>query len=437
MKKRLATLLLLSLLSIAPALAENEQAGQAQQPAQKTQNVQSIKVNDASQAIEPTAQKPTEQTKVTINDITTDYWAKMSIENVVSKDIMKLDDKGNFNPEKSLTRIEFVQALLKILSNDNLDVKISNIFTDVKESDAYYADVLRSEQLGLVYGYPDNTFLPNNTMLRSETTSIISHITKDKFVDCSILDTYTDKNDIPEWARIPYAKSINYGIFVNHPDENKLEPNRNITRAEAAVLLSLLNDKLSLVKPKFVIPSEKMLSVEHLNLIRRTPCSKIQITNWRKIILEGNVIPVKYESKFASKTTSEGDKVNFVLPEGLYTTEGTQLLPAGTKLTSEVLIVEPPKSFNRRAKVYVNYKQFVLPNGTAYDVQAKTYTRDNALKETLWLAIPKALTGVGAVMPGLNYRAKEGEKIKVIMLDDAFLTNPERMQQQEQQETGL
>ena len=78
-----------------------------------------------------------------------------------------------------------------------------------------------------------------------------------------------------------------------------------------------------------------------------------------------------------------------------------------------------------------------MPNGTAYDVQAKTYTRDNALKETLWLAIPKALTGVGAVMPGLNYRAKEGEKIKVIMLDDAFLTNPERMQQQEQQETGL
>ena len=44
----------------------------------------------------------------------------------------------------------------------------------------------------------------------------------------------------------------------------------------------------------------------------------------------------------------------------------------------------------------------ITVNGTAYDVQAKTYTRDNALKETLWLAIPKALTGVGAVMPGLN-----------------------------------
>lgn len=440
MKKRLATLLLLSLLSITPALAEGEQAKQTAEPVapQQTQVVQPVEV---SQPTEIGATKDTpEQTKVTIKDISSDYWAKMPIENVVSKGIMKLDEAGNFNPEKNLTRIEFVQALLKILSNDNLDVKISNIFTDVKESDAYYADVLRSEQLGLVYGYPDNTFLPNNTMLRSETTSIISHITKDKFVDCSILAPYTDKNEIPEWAKIPYAKSINYGIFVNHPDENKLEPNRNITRAETAVLLSRLNDKLSLVKPKFVIPSEKMLSVEHLNLVRRTPCSKIQITNWRKIILEGNVVPVKYESKFASKTASEGDKVNFVLPQGLYTDEGTMLLPAGTKLTSEVSIVEAPNSFNRRAKVYVNYKQFVLPNGTAYDVQAKTYTRDNALKETLWLAIPKALTGVGAVTPGLNYRAKEGEKIKVIMLDDAFLTNPERMQQQEQQEqqeTGL
>lgn len=426
MKKRLATLLLLSLLGMAPAFAEGEQAEQVVSPQENT-----VQIPQPAQA--EVEQKAPEQAKITINDIKADYWAKLPIENVVTKDIMKLDDKGNFNPEKSLTRIEFVQALLKILSNDNLDVKISNIFTDVKESDAYYADVLRSEQLGLVYGYPDNTFLPNNTMLRSETTSIISHITKDKFVDCSILDTYTDKNDIPEWAKIPYAKSINYGIFVNHPDENKLEPNRNITRAEAAVLLSRLNDKLSLVKPKFIIPSEKMLSVEHLNLVRRTSCSKIQITNWRKIILEGNVIPVKYESKFVSKTASEGDEVNFVLPQGLYTTEGTMLLPAGTKLTSEVSIVQAPKSLNRRAKVFVNYKQFVLPDGTAYDVQAKTYTRDNALKETLWLVIPKALTGVGAVMPGLNYRAKEGEKIKVIMLDDAFLTNPQKLEQ----ETGL
>lgn len=426
MKKNLTLLLLISLFAIAPVYAENEVPDQNAQPVIQVQTVQDEKTGETQQIAEPVKQV---QEQVVINDVAADYWAKLPIENVVSKEFMKLDENGNFNPENTLTRIEFVQALLKILSNDNIDVKISNMFTDVKDTDAYYADVLRSEQLGLVYGYPDNTFLPNNSMLRSEVTSIISHITKDKFIDCSVLEPYADKDEIPEWARIPYAKSINYGIFVNHPDENKLEPNRELTRAEAAVLLSRLNDKLSLVKPKFIVPSEKMLSVEHLNLVKRTPCTKIQITNLRKIILDGNVIPVKYESSFASKTASEGDEVNFVLPEGLYTDEGTILLPAGTKLTSEVAIIEAPKSLNRSAKVYLNYKQFVLPDGTAYDVQAKTYTRDNSVKETLWLVVPKALSGVGAVMPGLNYKAKAGEKVKVILLEDAFLTNPQRMEQ--------
>lgn len=391
MMKKLVLLFIFCLLAISPALAE---AGQS-----------------------------------VLKDIPADYWARPEVEAVVAKDIMKADSEGNFNPEGSLTRIEFVQALLKILSNDNLNVNIQNTFIDINETDTYYQDVLRSEQLGIVYGYPDNTFLPNNTMLRSETTSVISHITKDKYIDCSILNPYTDKNKIPEWAKLPYAKSISYGIYINHPDENKLEPNRNITRAEAAVLLARLKDKLEIVKPEYIAPAEVMLSVEHLNLVKRAPKTKVQITNLRKIVTQGNVIPVVYESKFASKTAAECDEVNFVLPQTLYTDEGTVLLPSGTKLTAEVSIVEPPKSFNRSAKVFINYKQFVLPNGTTYDVEAKTFTRDNSLKESLWLVVPKALTGVGAVIPGLNYKARAGEKVNVLLLNDVSLTNSQKLEE--------
>lgn len=390
MKKKISALLMVCLLGLAPAFANGEQTG--------------------------------------LKDVPADYWAKQSIETVNTAGIMKADESGNFNPEKSVTRIEFVQALLKVLSNDNLDVKITNSFTDIKESDAYYADVLRSEQLGVVFGYPDNTFQPDKAMLRSETTSVISHITKDKYIDCSVLNTYTDKDDIPAWARLPYAKSINYGIFVNHPDEKKLEPNREITRAEAAILLSKLKDKLAVVKPQYVAQPEVMLSVEHLNQVKKAPATKVQITNLRKIMTQGNVFPVVFESKFESKTAAEGDKVNFVFPEALCTDEGTTLLPQGAKLIAEVAIVEQPKGYNQGARVFLNYKYLVLPDGTGYNVQAKTYTKDNSLKEGLWLSIPKALTIVGAWSTGLNYRARAGEKVNVILTEDEFLLNPERIE---------
>ncbi len=366
-----------------------------------------------------------------IKDIPNDFWAKQQVESAVSEGIMKVNEEGNFNPDKDMTRVEFVQALLKVLSNDNLDVKVENSFTDIKSTDEFYNDILRSQQLGLVYGYPDKTFQPNKTMLKSETTSVISHITKDKFIDCSILNKYTDKDDIPSWAKIPYAKSINYGIFVNHPDKNKLEPNRNITRAEAAVLLTELKNKLAVVKPEYKGPQESLLSTEHINMVRRAPANKVHLTNIRRIIAQNNVFPVTFESAFLSQTASEGDAVNFVFNQPVCTDEGTTIFPAGTKLVAEVATIQCPQKYNQAAKVYLNYKQIVLPDGTAYNLDAKTYTRNNSLQESYWLTGLKYLSLVGAFTKGLDYKAKCGEKIKVILNEDLSIINPERLNVQQ------
>jgi hypothetical protein len=104
--------------------------------------------------------------------------ASKEINSVVDSNIMSLDKGSNFNPEADVTRVDFVNSLLKLLTNDNIDVTIKNCFSDVKSSDADYSNILRSQQLGLVYGYPDGTFQPKRVMLRDEAQSVISHITK-------------------------------------------------------------------------------------------------------------------------------------------------------------------------------------------------------------------------------------------------------------------
>ena len=369
-----------------------------------------------------------EENSNAIKDIPADFWAKQQVETVLSDNIMQVDSEGNFNPDKPITRIEFVSALLKILSNDNLDVNIKNNFSDINDKQEFFNDVLRSEQLGLIYGYPDGTFQPQKTMLKSETTSIISHITKDKYIDCAILDKYSDKNDIPSWAKIPYAKSINYGIYINYPDENKLEPNRNITRAETAVLLTRLKDKLSLVKPQYIPPKEELLSVEHINMVKNPQENKVNITNQRQIILQGNAFPISFESAFESKTAKEGDVVYFIFNEAIKTDEGSTLIPQGSKLTAEVTMVEQPRIYNHCAKVFLEYKQITLPDGTNYNISAKTFNKDCELKESNWLTGVKYASIVGTFTKGLNYKSKKGETINIILTDDLPLTNPERIE---------
>lgn len=65
-----------------------------------------------------------------INDVSKDYWAQSEISSVVSDSVMNLKD-SNFYPENSISRVEFVKALLKVLGNENLEVKSKIKFTDV------------------------------------------------------------------------------------------------------------------------------------------------------------------------------------------------------------------------------------------------------------------------------------------------------------------
>ena len=393
-----------------------------------------------------------------IADVSANYWASKEINSVVTDNIMTLSDTNRFNPEGNMSRVEFVNALLKVLSNENLNVSISNKFSDVQKTNPNYDNILRSQQLGLVYGYPDGTFKPDRTVLRAEAQSVISHITKDMNADKSILNQFEDASAIPAWATNVYAKTINYGIYVNYPDSRELRPNDNLSRAEAAVLLARLRDKLDLVKSQYI----GVTTVEHLNVKKKAPCNEVRINNIQKVIAEGNVLVVSFEDKFKSEEHAVGDIVTFVSENDIYTEEGTLVIPAGTKFTATINEIKDQRWFNKNARVYPQLTQITLPDGRQMAFNAKPFTKDYSLKEGPWMTAGKLLaytaggaavgtgagvgfafipspqkigTGVaigapvgaavglvtGLVTPGLKYHAKAGENIYVILLDDASI----------------
>ncbi len=401
---------------------------------------------------------------VKILDVNKDYWARAEIVEVVSDNIMTLDSAGNFYPEDTVQRVEFVKSLLKLLSNDNLDVNIKNIFSDVSSSNPNYSDILRSQQLGLVYGYPDRTFKPQRVMTRAEVQSVISHITKDGVADVSVLNYFDDANQVPSWAERPYAKSLAYGIYVNYPNAKELRPNDDLTRAEAAVLLARLKDKIGFVKDEYIGPElERVIAIEHLNMKKNAPSHVVKITNKRSIVLSGNVLEVAFTDKFRSENASAGQTVKFIAPQDICTEEGTVLFPANSVFTGKVLEIVPQKWFNKNARVYIQLNEVCLPNGNTVDLNAKPFYKDYALKEGPWMTAGKVAlwtvglgavgtgagvgfafipdptkigTGIaigtpvgagvglitGLVTPGLKYHAKEGEQIYVILCDDASIT---------------
>ena len=248
-----------------------------------------------------------------------------------------------------------------------------------------------------------------------------------------------------------------------------LEPNRELTRAEAAVIFAQLRAKLACVKPQYVGEpktevSETVLGLEHLSVVKDSPNNEVKITNLRKVISKGNVIVVAFDEKFWSKCQKAGDIVNFSVPEALYTDEGTLLFPSGTKIVAEVTRIEKPRKFNKNARVHLLYKSVVFPDGSCCELCGRPYTKDYTLKEGPWMTfwklflstvtlgsvgagagvgfafipnpaklgvgfaigIPVGCTVglvVGLLTPGLHYKAKKGEQVMVILLDDASIQN--------------
>lgn len=209
---------------------------------------------------------------------------------------------------------------------------------------------------------------------------------------------------------------------------------------------------------------ETTLCQEHLSVHKKAPVNTVSITNYRKIICANNVLAVLFECKFCSKKACAGDVINFVIPEALYTDEGTLILPACTKVVGEIIKVQHPKWFNKNARVSIVFRCMVLPDGRVVQIYAKPFTNDCTLKEGPWMTTGKIVlctatfgilgTGAGVgfgfipsptkigvglaagipagcgvglltalISKGLQYKAKKGEQIYIILLNDASVCN--------------
>lgn len=352
-------------------------------------------------------------------DIPDDYWAAEEIEDVVTKNIVPLYGDNTYRPLDTVTRVDWTEWLLRALGLAQAPITANPNYSDVDETTYGFPSIARSDQFGLIYGYTDGEFKPQRFITKVETASIMSHITKDTEVDTSNLAQFADSNEIPNWGVIPFSKAIKYGLYVNYPLETELNPNRELNRAEAAVLLARLMRALDLVddsykaeEPQADVPAEPqeyILSVEHLDNYGKAIVDRVNITNLRLIILAKNVFRVHFVEKFNSTKAQIGDVVAFYFKKDVVTKEGTLVIPANTKLYATVAELRDKDWINKNAEVYLHFEKMVFPNGHEYPFIARVLNnQEGVLSENKWLK-PLEYTVAGAAIGGVALGLPIGE----------------------------
>lgn len=139
-------------------------------------------------------------------------------------------EDGTVRPGAPISRAEVAQILYRV----GEPKAASSSFSDV----AWYYDAVSAlTGSGIIAGYPDGTFRPENSITRAEFAKMIA-----EYLELNLIDT-ADFNDVPEahWANRYIAAAQKSGYVTGYGD-GTFRPENTISRAEVAAIINRLQN---------------------------------------------------------------------------------------------------------------------------------------------------------------------------------------------------
>ena len=166
----------------------------------------------------------------------TDNGAKLDYDNHYAYIIGYPTDDGTkiVKPENNITRAEVATIFFRLLTDESRTKfwTTENDFSDVESADWYNNAISTAAQAGIVNGYEDGTFRPNNPITRAEFAAIASRFANVPFEGEDMFSDITG-----HWAADNINEATTVG-WINGYEDGTFRPDRNITRAEAMTLIN-------------------------------------------------------------------------------------------------------------------------------------------------------------------------------------------------------
>lgn len=227
------------------------------------------------------------------------YFAE-AVYDLAERNILGGYPDGTFKPGNSITRGQAAAIIAKMVKLDTINVKNPK-FKDVSTANGYYKAIAALAENGIISGYGDGRYGPNDPIKRGQMASIL--------VKAFDLPRYNYNS-----GEIPF-KDVNYSshglnIFIIYklgitsgttPDT--FSPNAFITRGQAAKMLKATEDS----KPKMVTLEANELGFDQ---IRRIEADAIDSDFFEGLLVQGKYLPTGYS----------GDQIQLIpLKEGTST----------------------------------------------------------------------------------------------------------------------
>lgn len=159
-------------------------------------------------------------------------WMDAYLKKVVEWGVMRGDLEGNLEPNRAITRAEFITMLNRAFGYTETG---PTPFTDVKSSDWFADDIGIAYNMGYLYGTSKTTASPNLPITREEAIVMLGKNLMYRPGVGEVLG-FTDSRTFSEWSKGYIKIADETDVISGYPD-GTFRPHNNISRGECACIV--------------------------------------------------------------------------------------------------------------------------------------------------------------------------------------------------------
>jgi len=201
-------------------------------------------------------------------DVSPDAWYYSGVSFAYNAKLMNGTGGTTFDPDGDTTRGMFVTILYRMAGSPSVSGTAGNI-TDVRENDYFYSSVRWALSNGIVTGYSDHTFRPNNIVSRQEMAVFLYRYAKLNDQDMTArqdLSKFTDSDRVGSWAREEMSWAV-ANKLITGVTSTALDPGGKASRAQVATISMRLDALINGTPvPPPTPPTDNVVKVEFKKL---------------------------------------------------------------------------------------------------------------------------------------------------------------------------
>ena len=295
-------------------------------------------------------------------DLKPDHWAYPQIEELTNEGILVGYPDKSFHPDENVTRAEFATMVIKAVDQENAEIKDVINFEDISESFWAWDMIQRAVTFDIIKKSPDNCFHPESTVTRAQALTFV-------------VNALSTENISEKQAREALAKSYSDYKFI--PEwvvltagkaevlgiVVKVPGKEKLMEAERPATRAELAVFLYNLKEQVKINANKKLQ----EAMKPKTADGIVIENATVdgnigTIPAGTILPVVMTNNISSQKSKLGEVFMSKAPKNFVTKEKYLLIVENSPIAGQVIDVKIARYFIRNGKAVLETKSIKTPN---------------------------------------------------------------------------